>query len=110
MRSRVLSRKATLATVGVEPFDTVDGQGAPSYAASQNIEARATRTNEMVVAPDGSDVRVTLTLWVPGDETPLPTERDRLTHDGETFIVLSTKEGTRLDGTLDHLKVQARDE
>lgn len=110
MRSRVLARKSTLATVGVEPFSGVDGQGAPSYDAPQNISARATRTNEMVVAPDGSDVRVTLKLWVPGDETPLPDEKDRLTHDGDTFIVLSTSEGTRLDGSLDHLKVEARDE
>lgn len=116
MRTRAMARGRALETVSIEPFDELDGQGAPSYDASQDIEAlvkddQTGRDDQgLVVDADGSEVRITLVLWVPGDESPLPNEQDRITRGGSKFIVLATRDVQRFNGTTDHVKAMLRDE
>lgn len=105
----ISSRLAT-DTLEVEPFDDLDGQGAPSYSASQEISARVVLSGERTVDSEGSEVRADLVAWVDSGEDQLPDTRDRLTHDGETYIVINRKERRRLTGGLDHVKVEAREE
>lgn len=101
---------ATTETVAVEPFSSLDGQGAPSYGASQNVEARVVRTDEQTVDADGSDMRTDLTLWVDAGESPLPDERDRLTYGGVTYIVAERVEGKDFGASVDHVRVRCREE
>lgn len=106
----ISSRLAT-DTLEVEPFDTLDGQGVPSYSASQTVSARVVLSGERTVDSEGSEVRADLVAWVDSGESHLPDTRDRLTHDdGETYIVINRKERRRLTGGLDHVKVEAREE
>lgn len=106
----MLARVAAKESLSIEPFDTLDAQGAPSYDASQSIEGWVKETDELRVDADGSDVRITLTIWVPGDESPLPSERDRITRSGSTYIVEFERVGQDFRGNTDHVRVECRDE
>lgn len=97
-------------TASIEPFDSLDGQGAPSYQASTDIKCRAVPTAEQTVDADGSDVRADLVAWVPSSEDVLPGVDDRITHDGTSYIVVNRMERRRLAGGLDHVKVEAVEE
>lgn len=110
MRTRTLQRRTSLETVSVEPFSSRDGQGAPIYAASQDIEAAVRRDTEYIADGTGSGVKVTLTLHVPGDESPIPAEKDRLTYSGSRYIVEMVDEVRSPRNVVDHVKVKARDE
>lgn len=106
---RALKRLTTV-TVGVETFDSLDGQGSPSYAASQDIEARVVQEDEQVVGPDGSDVRTTLTVWAEASESPLPSEKDRLTYSGNTYIGVERYEGRNFKNEITHVRLRCREE
>lgn len=110
MTSILLDRVLSLETVGVEIFSSFDGQGSPSYASPQNIQARTKKESDVARAADGSDVLTTMTVWVPGGTTPVPTEQSRLTIDGQTFIVVNTEEIKRINDELVYTKLMCRDE
>lgn len=110
MLARMLSRRAGRETVGVEAVSGHDGQGQPTYADPENISAFVIEEDKAVTGADGSDVRTSLTVHVPQDETPVPDENDRLTYDGRTFIVVEKYQGRRITGTVVYHRVRARDE
>lgn len=106
---RVLKRLTT-ETVGVEVFSGLDGQGSPSYQASQDIEARVVREDERIVGSDGTDQKTTLTLWVEGSESPLPDEGDRITYSGTTYIGMDRYEGRDFENNVTHVRLRCREE
>lgn len=110
MRSRLLQRGDALETVTVEPFDTTDEQGQPSYSSSSSISARPKRGVEFLQQADGTEIRIDLTLWVPGDATTIPNRRDRLTYGVEMFVVEARETVKDLNGIVDHYKLMCRDE
>lgn len=98
-------------TLAVEQFDSTDEQGLPAYQSPVSVTGvRVVRTSEFMKRADGSDVVVTLKAWVPGDAAQVPAERDRVTHDGDAFVVEAVKDGRSLAGALDHVKLMCRDE
>lgn len=110
MRTRAFQRGAALETVQIEAHAGTDEQGAPSYDSPVSVQARAERVTEFITGPDGSEIRISLALWVPGDESLQPSERDRVTQGGDTFIVEAATDAVKLDGTLDHTDAMCRDE
>lgn len=120
--SVMLKRRLALETVAVEPFTGVDGQGAPSYGSSVNFEARVEERRmgdprgggtAYVIGPDGTEVHAPLTLYVPGDESNVPSEQDRLTVSGSTYIVMERTpiRGLRAArGEPDHFRLRCSDE
>lgn len=109
MRTRTL-RRSTLETLSYEPLGSRDGQGKPSYGSSVSFEARARIEDDVELRIEGEDVRVALTLWVPGDESDVPQRLDRVTRDGSTYIVMTEKPVANLKNALDHTRLRCRDE
>lgn len=110
MRLRVLQRRANLESVTFEEKTGSDGQGKPTYNSPVSVDARAKEGRELVRDFEGRYDEISLVLWVPGDETNVPNDGDRVTRSGSTFIVEERIEGLQLDGTIDHYKVLCRDE
>ena len=111
MRTRALQRSADLETLGVEPFDSRDADGAPAYSTTVNVSGRPVRTYEVVVDTDGENQVITLKVWVPATESYIPKRQDRVTFDGDRFIVETRKEGRQLRGKgYDHYEIMCRDE
>jgi hypothetical protein len=107
--SVILSQGTGMVTVSVELPVGSDDQGAPLYDSPFDIEARAVRVNEMVLQPDGTQVRSTVTLWIDAAQAPLA-EQARVTFAGATYIALLVDELKRLNGEVDHLRVRLREE
>ena len=111
--SRVVQRASKMA-VGVEQFTGVDAQSRPAYQASVTIMARIVREDQVVKAPDGTEVRTQYTGWVDASQGPLPLWRDRLTFttlgESHTAIVEFHKELRDLRGAVDHVKILCREE
>lgn len=110
MFNRTLARFGDLATISLEPNTGTDGEGAPTYGSSSTISARVVEENKFIDRGDGSGVDISLSVWIPADETPVPSERDRLTFDSRTFIVEDKKTPRRIRRTPDHFKLMCRDE
>ncbi|KKN44573.1 hypothetical protein LCGC14_0691770 [marine sediment metagenome] len=108
--SVLLSRHATLETVGVEARSGVDGEGAPNYAASVDIKSRVTRSEKVVLNEEGTEVRTVLNVWTPSTSDTLPGRKARLTFGGEKFIVVDLKDVKGLDATAEHRRVRCRRE
>lgn len=114
------TRRLPLETLELERFDSMDGQGAPSYDTAIDIEANvveydASATGKgasFVTVPDGSQVHTPLTLYMRGDATVVPSEQDRITlSDGRAFIVVEKKpvSGLRKRRTEpDHYRLRLR--
>lgn len=119
--SVLLKRVLALETVAYEPFTGVDGQGAPSYGSSVNTQANVEERSmggrgegaRYVIGPDGSEVHVPLTLYIPGDEANVPSEQDRVTVSGSTYIVMERTpiRGLRAARSApDHYRLRCSDE
>lgn len=109
--STALEQGIGTVTIGVEPFSgSYDGQGKPSYNASQDIDAQARIEDRLVRDRDGSEVRTSLTLWIDSGESPLPAHEDRVTHDGTAYIVIDRKRVTDVENVLDHVRCHCREE
>lgn len=119
----VLLKRAQKETVAYEPRTGTDGQGAPSYGSSVNTEARVHERamgrvgdasgTEFVIGPDGTEVNVSLTLYILGDENNIPSERDRITLDGSKYIVMQRTPYRRprsARDTLSHVRLRCADE
>lgn len=106
-----MARSADLETLGVEPYDSRDADGAPAYSTSIAVQGRPVRMREVVTGTDGENLVIELTVWVAADESYIPKRRDRLTYDGQAYIVEMRREGRQLRGQgVDHYKIQCRDE
>ncbi len=111
MSSVLLARHLTLETIELEPnANTIDGQGAPTYNTTVDVQARVLRKNKMLTSAEGSEVLTTLMVWVPGDALVLPSERDRLTWESETYIVVEAKDVKGRDSSLEHRRLRCRRE
>lgn len=111
MSSVLLSRTATLERLTYEPHTGRDGQGAPSYGTSTSFSAKVHDSEEVIQTGGGQEVRVRLTLWVPGSQSNVPGEDDRITRNGTTFIVLEEKRVRHLrTGAVVHTRLRCRDE
>lgn len=110
--STLLTRGLELETVTVELQDSTDGQGAPTYASPENIQAYVVEEDKVVVSADGTEHLSVRTVYVGADQTPAPQRNARLTMGGDTFIVLEIKRRKRLSrsGGLDHTQAQCREE
>jgi len=105
-----LSRRVQLETVEIEVYAGRDGQGMASYDSAVEIEARVVREDAVVMISGGTEVKTVLTLWVPGDQSPLPGDQDRITYESEAYVVVDRKEGKTLKGVIDHVRAQCREE
>lgn len=103
-----LGTHATLSTVYVEPFADVDGQGLPSYGVRKVLQARAVRMTGLATGADGSQIKTSLTLWFPPDQTPLPREQDRVIFEDVAFICVQWSQPQRLTGLVTHHKAMCR--
>lgn len=106
---------ADLGTITVESYTGLDAQGMPSYGSSQTTQGHFRRTDAFVVTPDGSRIDTPGMIWIPGDGSVLPDERDRVTVASDEFvgIVMERKENRKLKatrGSLDHVRLKCREE
>lgn len=85
------------------------GQAMPTYAAKVDVDAFTRETTELVEQADGSMIQVTLTIWVPGSESTIPKRGDRITYEGDTYIVELEKPVENLRSELDHVKLMCRE-
>jgi len=109
--SVVIDRHATLETITVE-VDTgdTDGQGIPVFDSEVDISAYVAREDKLAVSADGSEVRTSLTIWVPAGEDVLPDEGDRITRGTENFIGREYREIKRLNGDVSHIRLRCSEE
>lgn len=107
---KTLSRLGSDEQVTVEAHAGLDGQGSPSYAAGQSINASTVKANERAIGSDGSDVRVDLVVWVDAAESPMPDVKDKLTVSSEPYIVVARQDVEDLGGTLDHVRLMCRED
>lgn len=106
-----LLKRGPMETMTVEPFSSVDSQGAPSYSTGHAIDARVVEEDAVVRTGDGSEVRTTLTAWVDSDEILLPVERDRVSVGDSAYIVVERQAPKRLmSGEVDHVRLRCREE
>lgn len=108
--SVILSRHLTLEEIQLEPFVSVDGQGLPAYSSPVDVDARAIRRTDFIQMTDGSRIQTELTVWVPGTAATLPSEKDRITFEGTTYIVAQIKDVKARDATLEHRRARCRRE
>lgn len=116
------TRRLPLETLELERYISMDGQGAPSYDTTVDIEANVVEYDAgatgkgaaFVTTRDGSQVHTPLTLYMRGDATVVPNEQDRITlADGRAFIVAEKKpvSGLRKRRTEpDHYRLRLRTE
>lgn len=109
--SATLQRHSKLEIVEVAPQSGSDDQGKPSYAAPASILARVVRGDTIVRVNNGEDVRTVATIWVDGEQVPLPQMDDKLTcEDGLIGIVVERMDGRSLQfDELDHVRVRIRE-
>lgn len=108
--SRLLSRFATLKTVTLQPYTAYDGQGLPSYGSNVAFTARVREMSEYVTLLDGSQVRITLEMWLPSATVNVPNEKDRVVFGGSNYIVEMVDDVRDFKDERSHLKVRCRDE
>lgn len=106
----ILRRRHKTEMIGVEEFSSLDGEGAPLYAASVNIDGVAVREDEVIVGPDGSNERTTLTVYVDGGEDVLPEVDDRLTVSSTKYLVRERKTILTFKNAVDHVRLRCREE
>ena len=107
-RSVVLSRMITMETFDLEVYNGVDHQGVPSYDTEVEVEGRVKREDKMIVDSDGSDIKTELTIWIPEREAVLPDQRDRVTYESKTYIVVQLKDVKGRDAQRIHRRVRCR--
>ena len=108
--SRLLDRFVTLKTVTLQPNTGFDGQGLPAYGSAVTFTARVRESGEYVNLIDGSQVRITLDLWLPSGTTNVPNEKDRVVYGGANYIVEMVDDVRDFKDARSHLKVRCRDE
>lgn len=107
--SVLLKRHAELETVTVEPYLTVDGQGKPSYDTAAEIVGRVVREDDVARTREGDEIKSVATVWVDGEQSPLPVYNDRVTVTGLVGIVVEHVERRTLRNVLDHVRVKLRE-
>jgi len=109
--SVVIDRHATLETITVE-VDTgdTDGQGIPVFDSGVDVSAFVVEEDKLAVSADGSEIRTSLTIWVPADEDVLPAEGDRITYGTDTYIGREYKRIKRLNGELQFIRLRCQEE
>lgn len=109
--SVTLQSHGAMETVGVQAQTGYDDQGKPSYGVSAPIQARVVRGDTIVRVNNGEDVLTVATLWVDGEESPLPTTDAKITcADGLVGIVVERMDGRSLQADeLDHVRVRIRE-
>lgn len=108
--TRLLDRFVRLSTVSIAARGGYDGQGKPSYGTPQDVTARVREMSEYVQLLDGSQVRLTLDVWLPSGSAVVPDEKDRLTYAGSDYIVYEVTDVRNFKDQRDHVRVRCRDE
>jgi hypothetical protein len=108
--SRLLARFATLKTVTLQPYTGFDGQGLPAYGSAVTFTARVRESGDFVNLLDGSQVRITLELWLPSATVNVPNEKDRVVYGGSNYIVEMVDDVRDFKDERSHLRVRCRDE
>lgn len=108
----VALRRNTLQEVEVELRAGVDAQGKPTYDSPAVVNARVVREDAIVRQPNGGDVQTNVTMWIEGDEVPLPEAQSRVTTaTGWIGIVVERLDRNKLQtGVLDHIRIRLREE
>ena len=102
---------ATLEDVVVEPQTGLDGQGKPTYGTSSLVKGRVVGETKVIRRGSGSEIETFATIWIAGDQVPLPLQEDRLTLvSGLVGIVVERLEGRRLSNVLNHIRIRLRKE
>lgn len=104
----VVTKRAKASATVQEP-GARDGQGKPTYGTASTILARIVREDAVARMADGSEVKTSLTMWVPASQT-LPDSDWLVTYSDTNYTVVERKEGRKLDGTLDHVRYRCREE
>jgi hypothetical protein len=106
----VLLTRVPLEAILWEAAIGLDGQGMPLYDSAVDLEARVVQEDMVGRMANGTEVRTTLTCWLPNHEAPLPAHDDRLVIREKDYLVVERAEGRRLDGALDHVRLRCREE
>lgn len=108
--TRLLDRFVRLTTVSISSRGAYDGQGRPSYGTPQDVSARVREASEYLQLLDGSQVRITLDVWLPSGVSVVPVEKDRLTYNGDNYIVYEVTDLRTFKDQRDHIRVRCHDE
>lgn len=115
------TRNLPLETLSLERALGVDTAGRTAYDSPVPFEANVLLYDTVsqstgaafVTSRDGTEHKVSMTLTVPGDETVVPNQGDRITRGGQRFIAEDKKVVHGLEYTPaqpDHTRVRCRDE
>lgn len=108
--SRVVRRAPTQALTG-EAWQSHDGQGAPTYASGVAFAAQVHEMTEFTQTGDGTELVLTLGLWVSPAADFIPDEKDRITYSGDTYIVYNRRTVRSIHSAeITHYKLVCRDE
>ena len=106
-------------TISWEAYQGLDGTGAPDFATAVDLDANVVPYDvlaggeEYVIGPDGTRIRIPLSLYFVGDAATVPVEGDRVTWSGTAYIVV---ERTTVSGLFytaaqpDHFELRCRAE
>jgi len=99
-----------LKTVTLQPYNGFDGQGLPAYDTAVTFTARVREGSEFVNLIDGSQVRITLEMWLPSATVNVPDEKDRVVYGGTNYIVEMVDDVRDFKDQRSHIRVRCRDE
>lgn len=104
-------RHYTTETLTHEEHTGTGDQLESTYAAGVSVEGFVRRSDHLVFDVDGNEVTANATIWIDGEQDVEPSERDRMTlEDGTKMIVLTSSIAKKRDGTTDHVKLECQDE
>ena len=107
--SITLTQAAKIA-LSLEVAGAIDRQGKRTYATAVSVDGRMVRDEQLIRLANGTSVMKVADVWIAGDVTPLPGQGDRITGLGLTGIVLLRSDAKKLNGELDHVTLQLRQE
>lgn len=83
---------------------TYTADGRRTFAAGSTIKARVQRVNKRRLLPDSSIVVISLIAYI--EATNTVSTDDKITYDGQDYVVYSVIDQIGEDGTNNHIKLE----
>ena len=114
------TRALPVETLTWEVYNGIDGDGAPDFDTAVDLDANVVLYDtaggggeEYLINPDGTRIRISMTLYVQGDVAAVPNEGDRITRSGRVHVVVERTDVAGLyflPSQPDHYRLRCRAE
>ena len=85
--------------VSYAAYDSMDGQGKPTYGTAVTIKARVIEVESFVLSSDGTKIPTQLTLYVPPGQDAVPARKGTITlADARVFNVKEVTSPRKIGG------------